>query len=52
MKSLSHRLNHSLTRRFKCLQTSVLATGLSAAVALGTFAISPSVHADALEDIE
>lgn len=52
MKSLSHRFNNSFTRRFKSFQSSVLATGLSAAVALGTFATSPNVQADALEDIE
>ncbi|BBI52946.1 hypothetical protein HORIV_53670 [Vreelandella olivaria] len=52
MQSLSHRFNNSFTRRFKSLQSSVLATGLSAAVALGALTTSPSVQADALEDIE
>ncbi|TVP48589.1 MAG: amino acid ABC transporter substrate-binding protein [Halomonas sp.] len=52
MKSLSHRFNNSFSRRFKRLQSGVLATGLSAAVALGALTTSPSVQADALEGIE
>lgn len=52
MKSLSHCFNHSFSSRFKRLQSGVLATGLSAAVALGAISASPNVQADALEDIE
>lgn len=52
MKSLSHRFNYAFTRRFKHLQSGVLATGLSAAVALGALTTSPNVQADALEAIE
>lgn len=52
MKLLSQRLNHAFNGRLKQLQSGILATGLSAAVALGAIATSPDVQADALEDIE
>lgn len=52
MKSIAQRINHSFIRRFKSVQTQLLATGLSAVVALGAMSTSPSVHADALEEIE
>ena len=52
MKLLSQRLNHAFNGRLKRLQSGILATGLSAAVALGAVATSPDVQADALEDIE
>lgn len=52
MKSLSHRLSGSFNSCFKCLQSSILATGLCAAVALGALTTSPNVQADALEAIE
>lgn len=41
-----------ISNRFKRLQSGVLATGLSAAVALGAITTSSSVQADARDDIE